>query len=70
MKLGFYYSHWQDWEHEGGAKPPIDEFKKIPPPVQVTDAQFEKYWQKKCLQQVRELIENYHPAILRFDTWA
>ncbi len=70
MKLGFYYSHWQDWEHEGGAKPPIDEFKSVPPPVQVTDAQFEKYWQQKCLPQVRELIENYHPAILWFDTWA
>jgi len=70
MKLGFYYSHWQDWEYEGGAKPPIDEFKSIPPPVQVTDAQFEKYWQNKCLPQVRELIGNYHPAILWFDTWA
>jgi len=70
MKLGFYYSHWQDWEHEGGAKPPIDEFKSVPPPVQVSDAQFERYWQQKCLPQVRELIENYHPAILWFDTWA
>jgi len=70
MKLGFYYSHWQDWEFEGGAKPPIDEFKSVPPPVQVTDAQFEKYWQQKCLPQVRELIANYHPALLWFDTWA
>lgn len=69
MKLGFYYSHWQDWEHKGGAKPPV-EFKSVPPPVQVTDAQFEEYWQQKCLPQVRELIENYHPAIFWFDTWS
>jgi alpha-L-fucosidase len=69
MKLGFYYSHWQDWENEGGAKPLADQFKSIPPPVQVTDIQFENYWKKKCLPQVKELIENYHPALLWFDTW-
>ncbi len=42
VKLGFYYSHWQDWEHEGGAKPPADVFHSIPRPVQITDEQFEK----------------------------
>ena len=69
LKLGFYYSHWQDWEHPGGARPPIKEFKSVPPPVQVSDAQFEQYWQEKCLPQVRELIENYQPAFIWFDTW-
>lgn len=69
LKLGFYYSHWQDWEHPGGAKPPLEEFKSIPPPVQVSHEQFEEYWQKKCLPQVLELIENYHPALMWFDTW-
>jgi len=68
LKLGLYYSHWQDWEDKGGAKPPM-EFKSVPPPVQVTDAQFGNYWKNKCLPQVRELIENYHPALLWFDTW-
>lgn len=69
MKLGFYYSHWLDWEHEGGARPSTQSFASVPPPVQVTDAQFEKYWQQKCLPQVRELIENYHPDLMWFDTW-
>lgn len=69
MKLGFYYSHWLDWEHEGGARPSTQNFASVPPPVQVTDALFEKYWQQKCLPQVRELIENYHPDLMWFDTW-
>lgn len=69
IKLGFYYSHWQDWYHPGGARPPLNEFKSVPPPIQVTDQQFEQYWQEKCLPQVAELIENYNPAFLWFDTW-
>ncbi len=69
IKLGFYYSHWQDWEHPGGAKPRVEEFKSVPPPEQVSDEMFEKYWQEKCLPQVKELIENYQPALLWFDTW-
>lgn len=69
LKLGFYYSHWQDWHHPGGARPPVNEFKSIPPPVEVSDRQFERYWQGKCLPQVKELIENYQPAFLWFDTW-
>lgn len=69
LKLGFYYSHWQDWKHPGGAKPPIDEFKSIPPPKQVSEQEFNTYWNEKCLPQVRELMENYKPAIMWFDTW-
>lgn len=69
LKLGFYYSHWQDWEHPGGAKPPDDEFKSIPPPEQVSQQKFEEYWQEKCLPQVQELMENYQPAFMWFDTW-
>ena len=53
IKLGFYYSHWQDWEHEGGAKPPADAFHSIPGPVQVTGEQFDRYWKEKCIPQVR-----------------
>lgn len=70
IKLGFYYSHWQDWEHPGGAKPPIGEFKSVPPPKQVSSNEFNNYWKNKCLPQVKELMENYEPAIMWFDTWA
>lgn len=69
IKIGFYYSHWQDWEHEGGARPPIETFHSIPRPVQVTDEQFGKYWDEKCIPQVKELMINYKPAFWWFDTW-
>ena len=69
VKLGFYYSHWQDWEHPGGALPPWPAFKDDPPLTQPTDADFESYWTKKCLPQVAELIERYQPAMFWFDTW-
>lgn len=61
LKYGFYYSHWQDWEHPQGAIPywkPARETKD-----------FEKYWKAKSLPQVQELIENYDPDLLWFDTW-
>ena len=63
IKLGFYYSHWQDWEAPGGAKPP---WKEI---TQPTDEAFEKYWKEKCLPQIAELIANYDPDLFWFDTW-
>jgi alpha-L-fucosidase len=61
IKLGFYYSHWQDWEAPGGAKP-----YWMPQP---TDEQFETYWKGKALPQVAELIERYDPDLFWFDTW-
>ncbi len=63
VKLGFYYSHWQDWEHAGGAQP------VWPGKVAPSDEMFEKYWQEKCLPQVTELLERYQPDMLWFDTW-
>lgn len=69
VKLGFYYSHWQDWEHPGGALPPWPEVKNDPPLNQPTDGDFGKYWNEKCLPQVAELIERYQPDMLWFDTW-
>ncbi|MFC6103137.1 alpha-L-fucosidase [Olivibacter domesticus] len=61
LKYGFYYSHWQDWEHPQGAVP----YWKAPRP----DREFEKYWKEKSLPQVQELIERYDPDLLWFDTW-
>lgn len=69
VKLGFYYSHWQDWEHPGGALPPWPEIKGDPPLKQPTDAEFGRYWNEKCLPQVAELIERYQPDMFWFDTW-
>jgi alpha-L-fucosidase len=67
VKLGFYYSHWLDWEGVGGDICAVhmenEEY------VHPTQAQFEAYWQNKCLAQVRELIENYDPAFFWFDSW-
>jgi len=61
LKLGFYYSHCEDWDHPGGAVPSWLPQKK--------EADFEKYWRQKCLPQVQELLERYHPDLLWFDTW-
>lgn len=69
VKLGFYYSHWQDWEHPGGALPPWPALKKDPPLPQPSDEQFEQYWTGKCLPQVAELIARYQPDMFWFDTW-
>ncbi len=65
VKLCFYYSHWQDWSVTGGAKPVWKNAWK----PQASDAEFERYWQGKCLPQVAELIERYDPALIWFDTW-
>jgi len=69
VRLGFYYSHWQDWEHPGGALPPWPEMRNDPPLVQPTDEQFSAYWEGKCLPQVAELIERYQPEMFWFDSW-
>ncbi len=69
LKVGFYYSHWQDWEYPGGALPPWPEIAGDPVMPQPSQAEFEKYWTHKCLPQVEELIENYHPDLFWFDSW-
>ncbi|MCR5017584.1 MAG: alpha-L-fucosidase [Bacteroidales bacterium] len=61
LKYGFYYSHWQDWEDPDGAMPFWYPWRP--------DEDFEKYWQRKSLPQVKELIEKYDPDLLWFDTW-
>ncbi|MCP3967978.1 MAG: alpha-L-fucosidase [Lentisphaerae bacterium] len=80
--FGCYYSHWQDWEHEGGALPHWPELPESgwelaadgtpipePPKPQPSQEQFEKYWQGKCLPQVAELISEYDAKFFWFDSW-
>lgn len=61
LKYGFYYSHWQDWEYPGGAMPYWYNW--------IADEDFEKYWREKSLPQVKELITQFDPDLLWFDTW-
>lgn len=61
IKLGFYYSQYQDW-HEPGAGGNTWEFAG-------TENQFNEYFEKKCLPQVKELLTNYGPlGLIWFDT--
>jgi alpha-L-fucosidase len=69
LKVGFYYSHWLDWEFPGGGLPPWPELPTDPPIQQPSDAMFEKYWTEKCLPQVQELIDGYSPDLFWFDSW-
>ncbi|WP_437920985.1 alpha-L-fucosidase [Sphingobacterium sp. LRF_L2] len=64
MKLGFYYSHWIDWEHPYA----WDHNQELT--GHVTDEQFNQYWQEKALPQLRELLTNYGDiALMWFDMW-
>ncbi|GHE23792.1 alpha-L-fucosidase [Sphingobacterium griseoflavum] len=64
LKLGFYYSHWIDWEHPYA----WDHNQELT--GHVTDAQFDQYWQEKAIPQLRELLTNYGDiAVMWFDMW-
>lgn len=85
LKLAFYYSQWQDWEHpdgwgnfwDSGTKPSVAEWHdwynaqysgaSLTPGL--TAARFSRYWDEKCVPQVKELIDNYHPDLLWFDCY-
>ena len=57
LGFGFYYSQFQDWQ----AYNRWDESLK--------DADFEKYFQEKCLPQIEELLTHYGKlALIWFDT--
>lgn len=63
LKLGLYYSHWVDWEHEYG----WDHTKEIYP---LTAAQYDRYWQEKVIPQMRELLTGYGDiGMIWFDMW-
>lgn len=63
LKLGLYYSHWVDWEHEFG----WDHTREI---YGITTEQYNQYWQEKVIPQMRELLTNYGPiGTMWFDMW-
>lgn len=63
LKLGLYYSHWVDWEHEYG----WDHTREI---YNITAEQYDQYWQEKVIPQMRELLTNYGPiGTMWFDMW-
>ena len=64
MKLGFYYSHWIDWEHPYAWDHNLELTKSVSP------EQFNTYWQEKAIPQLRELLTNYGDiAVMWFDMW-
>ena len=58
MKLGFYYSHAQDWSISGDPRYPEPNGPERRKAVVA----------KKVMPQIKELIENYHPALFWGDT--
>ena len=63
LKMGLYYSHWVDWEHEFG----WDHNREI---YRITAEQYDQYWQEKVIPQMRELLTNYGElGIIWFDMW-
>jgi alpha-L-fucosidase len=63
LKLGLYYSHWVDWEHEFG----WDHTKEI---TGIAPEKYDQYWQGKVIPQVRELLTNYGEiGMFWFDMW-
>jgi alpha-L-fucosidase len=62
LKLGFYYSQFQDWDYPGGG----DLSTKM---IDANEIEaFDRYTQEKALPQVRELITRYDPFTIWFDT--
>ena len=69
IKLGFYYSQAQDWTAPGGAA--IERAGHNAPthhwdPAQ--DGSFDTYLHTKSIPQIKELLANYGPAVIWFDT--
>ncbi len=63
LRLGLYYSHWIDWEHEYGWNHRM-EITGIRP------EDYDLYWQNKVIPQMRELLTNYGPIdLIWFDMW-
>ena len=80
LKLGFYYSHAQDWHHPQGTRADWQfDYPASRRPLwwKVAENRWHvdnvhQYFTDKAVPQIQELIEKYDPAIMWFDTafWA
>jgi alpha-L-fucosidase len=61
IRLGLYYSQAQDWTHPGGATA-TEKWD----PAQMGD--MDQYIDQVAIPQVREILSQYHPDIIWFDT--
>jgi alpha-L-fucosidase len=63
IRMCLYYSHWVDWEHPSGWSHER-ELTGLDP------KDYDVYWQKKVIPQIRELLTNYGEiSMLWFDMW-
>ncbi len=65
IKLGFYYSQAQDWNHPGGAKAG---YKEGGGWDEAHKGSFDEYLKKIAVPQVTEILKNYDISILWWDT--
>lgn len=62
IRLGFYYSHYQDWHHPDAAGNDWDYPDEA-------GKRFDRYMEEKALPQVRELLAGYGPlGLIWYDT--
>ncbi|HVX85015.1 MAG TPA: alpha-L-fucosidase [Phycisphaerae bacterium] len=67
IKFGVYYSQDQDWHHPGGDAIRRNN-RKTDHWDAAQDGDFDEYLKTVAAPQVRELLTQYHPAVLWWDT--
>ncbi len=65
LKFGLYYSQAQDWTHPGGAKAGYKEGESWD---EANKGSFDEYLKTIALPQTREILDQYRPDILWWDT--
>jgi len=75
VKFGFYYSHAQDWSHEFGQRNTWDYKHPVQRNVWFDQPEWKEHREKsmiyvkeKSIPQVKEIIKNYQPDVIWFDT--
>jgi alpha-L-fucosidase len=65
LKFGLYYSQAQDWTHPGGAKASRAEGEGWD---EVHKGDFDSYLQSIAIPQTKEILAQFHPDVLWWDT--
>ncbi len=75
IKFGFYYSHAQDWSHRYGQRNTWDYHQPVKRNVWFDQPEWQEHREKsmiyvneKSIPQLREIINNYEPDVIWFDT--